>query len=251
MRLMYSMVLVFTLLCGQVLAAPASKSTPNEGVFTSVNGKVQVKKTGKKNRAVKKNSTVREGERVSTGKDSTATLRFFDGSELKVSPGTEFRLARLEKLPNQDKAMKFKLLAGKLWAKVQKLTSRKSSFEIEAGGVVCGVRGTEFAVNYNPDNEHVDLDVFDGTVYTDANGVIHNYHGGEQGHFNHGNSQGGPTGQGGNDPGGKGNPALDDHINNLTNGGATNGDNSLTDPSVAGSLKVNVRVNVSPGEAIP
>jgi|SRR6185295_13635844 len=256
MRLIPVLALAFALASGQALAAPPSKAASNQGVFTSVQGKVQIKKTGKQNKTVKKDSTVKEGERVVTGKDSTATLRFFDGSELKISPKTDFRLSRLEKLPQQDKAMRFKLLAGKLWAKVQKLASRKSTFEIDAGGVVCGVRGTEFSVDYNPDNEHVDLHVDNGTVYTDVSGQVHNYHGGEDAHFNHGDS--GEHGHGGdhegehghgNDP--KGNPALDDQVGELTHGGISNDDNTSTDPGVKDTVKMKVRINVSPAETVP
>src|ERR1043165_5376074 len=137
MRLFY---LCFAfLISGVVLAA----STPTQGVFTSVKGDVQVKfKKNKKTKAAQKDLTVFEGDTVTTKGGSEATIRFFDGSELKISQNTKFTLTALKKPTEQDKVIKFKLFIGKLVAEVKKLTTSKSSFEIEAGGVVCGVRGT-------------------------------------------------------------------------------------------------------------
>jgi hypothetical protein len=169
------------LLASSVLAA--THSDLNQGIFTAVKGKVEVKtKKGHKTKTAEKELTVFEGDRVITRDQSTATLRFFDGSTLDISPNTEFVLSKMQKPTdtNSDKILQFRLIVGQLLAVVQKLTTSKSSFEIEAGGVVCGVRGTKFSLCCNGNHiPQVQLKVFEGTVYAiDTNGNKFFFHAG-------------------------------------------------------------------------
>lgn len=277
MRLMYSMVLTLIFICGQVFAAPAnpSKSKLNQGIFTSVNGKVQIKsKSGNKTREAKKDSTVLEGERITTGKDSSAVLRLFDGSELKVSSKTEFWLSKLQTPSVKDKVLKFKLAFGQLAAKVKKLASSKSSFEIEAGGVVCGVRGTEYTYSYDPVTNKVTVKVLEGTVFMNSGGQTYLFTAGQTIEFDNGKpnpanppsqTQGGDKDKDNNNDGNKdtsggdgtdngedySTSSLADLNEQFGDGLSINGDNSFTDPAVEGSVKLNVRVNVAPGETVP
>ncbi len=165
-------------------SATTPASAVNQAVFTSVKGKVQVrKKAGQKPRTVQKDSTALEGETILTGPDSRAALRLVDGSELKVDPKTTFRLTKLQTPTLKDKIFRFKLLVGKLFAKVKKLASSKSSFEIEAGGVVCGVRGTEYSMFYDPNTGKVDVLVLDGTVWAASGGQTQVFGPGQGGTF--------------------------------------------------------------------
>jgi hypothetical protein len=147
----------------------ATHSDQNQGIFTAVTGKVEVKtKKGHKTKTAEKDLTVFQGDRIITQDGSSATLRLFDGSTLDISPNTEFVLSKLQKPTDttQDKILQFKLVIGQLLAAVQKLTTSKSSFEIEAGGVVCGVRGTKFSFSCDGKrNPQVQLHVFEGIVY--------------------------------------------------------------------------------------
>ena len=183
-----------------------AQTQPAQGVFISVAGPVSVVH-GKKALQAQKDATVQEGETVVTGADATATLRFFDGSEVKVKPDTRFSLDKLEKLQAQDKLIHFKLAVGKLLATVKKLASSKSSFEIEAGGVVCGVRGTEYEVDYDPAQDKLDLFVTDGSVWATSHGETFEYHHGEEGHFNQGKPA---SNEGGPDHGNKGRGEKED-----------------------------------------
>ncbi|HEY5037444.1 MAG TPA: FecR family protein, partial [bacterium] len=189
-------------------------------------------------------------------------VKLFDGSELKVDPKTTIGLSTLQKPSDQDKVMKFKLFLGKVFASVQKLASSKSSFEIEAGGVVCGVRGTQFTMGYDPGDGHVQVFVQEGTVFTDANGNITIVPAGHGASFTNGNPDKG--GQGNNNPNGNGNgngkengnddgphTGLNDLNHQFTGGILVNGDNSFTDPAVGGGKKVTVNVRVLPGETVP
>lgn len=262
MKLIRSMLAI---LIGAVLVSSPAWAAPNQGVFTSVSGQVQIKaKSGQKTRVAQKDSTVVEGESIVTDKNSKATLQLFDGSKLDISPGTNFQLAKLQKPSVQDKVMQFKLFVGKLFASVKKLASSKSSFEIEAGGVVCGVRGTQFSLDYNPGQSKVDLSVIEGTVYANSGGNSNVFTAGQNQEFINGNPTGNPNGNNSNpNTGGKNqgknnitepvvlDVSLGDLNNQFGQGLAVNGDNNFTNPNVAGSIHITVRADVPAAENVP
>src|SRR3974390_2467326 len=161
----------FALVLGFNPAKAATPAKTTQGLFTSVSGKVQVtSKSGNKTRTAQKDSTVVEGERIVTDKGSKATLQLFDGSQIEITPNTDLALTKMQKPSNQDKIFQFKLFVGNLLSKVKKLASSKSSFEIEAGGVVCGVRGTQYSYSFDPTTHNVTVHVDEGTVYLNSNG---------------------------------------------------------------------------------
>ncbi len=143
----------------------------SEALFTSVTGKVEIKgHKGHMLRIAHKDVTVVEGERIITGANAQATLQTFDGSEIQISPNTDVWMEKLRKPDANDKVIQFKMEMGQLMAQVKHLFSAQSSFEISAGGVVCGVRGTQYQVKYDPSTHTVYLGVLDGTVYAGSNG---------------------------------------------------------------------------------
>lgn len=261
MKRLFFPVFLLTFSIGFGLAMAATSKT-TQGFFTSVNGKVQVtSKSGDKTRIAQKDSTVVEGERILTDKDSKATLQLFDGSQLDINSNTDLALTKMQKPSSQDKILQFKLFVGNLLAKVKKLASSKSSFEIEAGGVVCGVRGTQYAYSFDPKTHNVTVHVDEGTVYLNSNGHTYLFTAGQTGIFTNGkpdpkNPGQSPSGgkQGGGNPNNGdegGNGSLSDLNRQFGQALAVNGDNSFTNPSVGGSLRVNVHVNVSPPETVP
>lgn len=161
-----------------------AQTSTGSAVLTSVSGKVTVKR-GSKTVTLHQDSKVHEGETLTTAKDAKATVRLFDGSELQVRSETKVVLDKVQKSGATDKVLRFKLLLGKLLASVQKLASSKSSFEIEAGGVVCGVRGTQYEVDFDG-HDHVDLFVHEGNVWANAGGNTFQYGPGGSGHFTDG-----------------------------------------------------------------
>jgi len=233
--------MLFAFILTGLVTAPlfaATHSNPNQGIFTSVDGKVQVKtKKGHKTKTAQKDLTVFEGDRIITSDNSKATIRLFDGSSLDISPKTEFILSKLQKPTEQDKVIQFKLIVGKLLAAVEKLTTSKSSFEIEAGGVVCGVRGTHFSVsNDGQHHPQILVQVFSGSVYTiDVNGHHYIFNPGPPIKFINGSQIQTP-----NNPN---NPSslttgLKDLNNQFNSSILINGQHTLS--SVQGTIKVNV-----------
>ncbi len=249
----------------------------SEGIFTSVTGKIEIRgHQGHMLRIAEKDSTVTEGERIVAGADAQATLQTFDGSELTITPNTDFWLDKLQKPSDNDKTIHFKLLLGQLMAKVTKLLTAKSSFEIEAGGVICGVRGTQYQVKYDPATNTVFLGVLDGTVYANANGQTTDYGAGSSAVYHNGivvgggntglptAGSGGGNGNGTPGTGGEGDNVspqialLDfDHqfLGNVWNNPGSNNnliENIITNPSLTSTyLQVNVTANVPAGEYVP
>lgn len=268
-KLIYSVFpILLSVIFIQGTAQAATASRPIQGLFTSVSGKVKVtSKSGGQTRMAQKDSTVVEGERIVTDKDSKATLQLFDGSQLDINSNTDLALTKMRKPSTRDKILQFKLFVGSLLSKVKKLASSKSSFEIEAGGVVCGVRGTQFRYSYNPTIHNVTVHVDEGTVYLNSNGHNYLFTAGQTGIFTNGLPGPNKPGQSSNPNPGNGktwgsssladlNQQFVDGLainpeNNSTNPIVSNADNNLTNPSVGGSLHINVHVNVSPPETVP
>src|SRR5580658_4788734 len=135
-----------------------------EAVFSSITGKVKVLKADGKTRKAAAGRTVLPGDTIQVGPDSHATVSLPDGSSLDLDADSRLTISSLSQPSPKDKSFLFKLAVGKLFAQVRKLMSSKSSFEVEAGGVVCGVRGTYFSMLFNPDTKNLDLNVFEGKV---------------------------------------------------------------------------------------
>ncbi len=156
---------------GTASLCPAADAPLIQATFSSVTGKVTLQgPNSKKKTTVHLNSTAREGDWVTTGKDSSATLVLFDGSQLQIGAQSSLVLSSLQKPSALDKVLKFRLWVGRILATVKKLTSAHSAFEISAGGVVCGVRGTVYSMLYQPEAQTLDLSVSEGTVFTQVNG---------------------------------------------------------------------------------
>ncbi len=220
-------------------STPAAKAS-----FYSVTGKVTVRSKKGNTRTVQRGSTAKEGETVNVSKSGQATLQFFDGSELDLKPHTKLVLSKLDQATPLQKNIKFNLKFGELLARVKKLLTPNSSFEVEAGGSVCGVRGTQFDYAYDADKNKLNLQVLEGTVYLTYGGNTTFYHGGDKlelsnGHFHHSPDHGEGTGHNGLVGG-----ALGDLNNQFTQGNSINKDNTLGQNGVMGTKKFNITVNV-------
>ncbi len=110
-----------------------------------------------------------ESDLVKTGANSKAYLEFQNGGIVEVGPKSQVAINQLQITSNDFKA-RFLLAWGEFRAKVKKLTSSTSNFEVEAGGVVAGVRGTVFGVDYNKDKKQVDAQTYEGSIFTRAGG---------------------------------------------------------------------------------
>lgn len=222
-----------------------------EATLSWTRGKVRVLNTKGKTRRNKKDQPILPGETIQVGAKGGAEVALPDGSTLTLSPNSHLTITSLKQPSLKDKMFSFKLAIGKVFAQVRKLTSAQSVFEIEAGGVVCGVRGTEFAVGYDPGTNHLDLDVFGGAVGVAAGGVTQVFSSGQSGNFVDGKWDGkvnpapppppkepppatgtGSNGSGGNGAGNNGTPSNGTPNNGTSNNGTPdNGTPSNGTPS--------------------
>lgn len=86
------------------------------------------------------------GDSVMTGKDSRAELSFVDGTSVRISEQARLLVVQADTLRS------LKLLWGRLWAKVARLSSSKTRFQVETPTAVAGVRGTVFRVEVDADS---------------------------------------------------------------------------------------------------
>ena len=222
---------IFLLLTALVSALGAASGVwgdtqPSESTFSQVKGKVKVLNGGGSSRPVTVGDKAYPGETIQVGGKAQAQIVLFDGSTLDLSSNSKLTLAALKQPSATEKIISLKLALGKVFAQVRKLMTAKSSFEIEAGGVVCGVRGTAFSVGYNPDTQKMDLDVQEGHVAAMGGGVTLLFGAGQQGHFTDGHFTGGNVGSSNPNgkPGGKGG----------SGGGNSTGNGSNNSPSGSG-----------------
>lgn len=110
-----------------------------------------------------------ENDEIKTDADSKGYLEFQNGGVVEVGPNSDVQVSQLDTTGSDFKA-RFLLAWGKLKAKVMKLTTSSSSFEVEAGGVVAGVRGTVFGVDYDKTQKQVDAQTFEGSIFTRSGG---------------------------------------------------------------------------------
>jgi hypothetical protein len=132
--------------------------------LAKVQGKVTVLH-GKKTHVGKPPETLTQGDVVKTAVNSKAYLEFQNGSVVELGPKTSLTVKQL--VPAQDSLKtRFLLAWGKVKAQVKKLTTSSSTFEVEAGGVVTGVRGTVFGVEYDQAAKKVAAETYEGTIFT-------------------------------------------------------------------------------------
>jgi hypothetical protein len=163
-------------------ASALDRPEPLEYIVDDIRGTVQIVPAGKTEpEAVEEEEVVEGGDEIITKADSEVSLTLNDNTTIHVSANTDIKIEKLK--PNETKGFfsRMKLLAGKILSEVEKLSDSKSEFEIEAGGVLCGIRGTAFEVKIQDDE--VTTDTFHGLVEMSHDGVIQKVHENEHSSF--------------------------------------------------------------------
>ncbi len=126
---------------------PADTPEPLEYVVEEAKGTVLLVQNGKALPvALEEEETVQEGDEIITKENSQATLSLDENTLIRLGPDSDLRLTKLG--PNETNGFisRLELIGGKILSEVENLTASQSTFEVNAGGVVCGVRGTAFEV---------------------------------------------------------------------------------------------------------
>lgn len=111
-------------------------------------------------------SPVYPGDVVETRSRTRLELRLGDGSVLRLGPLSRLvvEAARFGGGPaGADRAVSARLRIGSLWARVAKALGGGSTFEVQTGNAVAGVRGTTFRVEASGDRSVV-VKVYAGAV---------------------------------------------------------------------------------------
>jgi ferric-dicitrate binding protein FerR (iron transport regulator) len=145
-------------------AEPTPGPTPVEYVLEDLQGNVQVREAGTSSWVRAEEGQVLEGgDQVRTGDQGKATLSLAGETNLQLGPKGDLTVEEISGNGQGGFVSRLKLLTGKFLADVKKnITASRSTFEVEAGGVVCGVRGTVFEIEADP--ERFDLCVHEGGV---------------------------------------------------------------------------------------
>ncbi len=101
----------------------------------------------------KKGTALKVGDVVRVGDRSFAKLKYYDGSYVRVAPGSVLKI-------KDEKGIY--LSRGRVLSKIRKVLGKKG-FYVSTQTAVAGVRGTEFEVNVKSDSE-VEVVVYEGKV---------------------------------------------------------------------------------------
>lgn len=159
-------IFIFLLICPMVplWAEDSDQSQQSQLFLAQAKGQVLVVHNGSQHKA-NPPEPLEKSDEIKTGKDGKGYLEFQNGGIVEVGPNSDATVSQLD-TGGKDFKARFLLAWGWLKAKVQKLTTSSSSFEVDAGGVVAGVRGTVFGVNYDKDTKKVEAQTYEGSIFT-------------------------------------------------------------------------------------
>lgn len=163
------------LLAAQVAFGAAVEHTATLETFA---GEVKVLKGGTAPVAPAMRMVLRSKDVIYTGKDSTATIVFPDGSAIQLEPKTRFAIQLLEYADGQRRRS-FSLHYGAVVAKISRFFGVGSKASISTPTAVAAARGTGFRLSYDPLMKLTILSVADGTVEFTCGGVTTLCHAGE------------------------------------------------------------------------
>jgi hypothetical protein len=113
--------------------------------------------------------TLEAGARVKTAADSNAMLTFFEGSSVKLEPGTDVQVERIVREEGKSTEIVLKQWLGRTWNRVVKKADPGSRYEIQTPSAYALVRGTLFGVNVDEDGS-MSVRTFEGLVSVGAQG---------------------------------------------------------------------------------
>lgn len=142
------------------LGAPASAISVDGNVTFEVDGIVNT---------VEKFDEIPERAIVTTGENSSVSLRFKSGSMVRLASLTQIEMTELVHGATAGRRKeKIKVLTGKMWARIMKLMGRDSHFEIITKHAAAGVRGTAFWITASSQSTQFTIDHGQISVQTTA-----------------------------------------------------------------------------------
>ena len=109
------------------------------------------------------------GDQITTGKLAEVQFVLPPGRQFRLGPEAQVSIDELSSSEGEDQQPVMRLVLGYLWSKIQKLTGRKTAFDLHTPTAVMGVRGTEFETVVSLDAASL-VSVDEGKVELDADG---------------------------------------------------------------------------------
>jgi len=146
LALVLVMLLEGLFLVGALSFALPTRALASQCTLTSLTGGVELQKPGLSTwEEAEDGVTLEAGSLVRTGPDSDALLTFFNGTTVKLDPGTVLEVKQAEgSQENQPTNIVLKQSLGRTWSRVTKLVDPRSHYEIETPSAIALVRGTLF-----------------------------------------------------------------------------------------------------------
>lgn len=138
---------------------PQTANAAPIGQVTHLSGLLSVKRADGSAKVLAIKSEVQEGDLLNTEKDTYARLKFQDGGEVVLRPGTQMKIdayAFSEKKPETDSAI-FSLIKGGFRAVTGLIGKRnRENVSFKAPTATIGIRGTHFGMLFcNNDCAHI------------------------------------------------------------------------------------------------
>ncbi len=133
-----------------------------KATIDSFKGSVAYKKEGKQVwESIKAVTILQEGDEILTLDKAYVIVKFPDGSMTKITENTQVLFEKMRKAKDGRILVSIIIKKGGTYNVVQKMVAG-SSFEVRAGSVTAGVRGTKFEVDYYEDKAR--LKVWEGEI---------------------------------------------------------------------------------------
>lgn len=147
-----------------VLSSSISFSAEGKALVSYLEGSAFKSKDGKDWKPVMRGDFLGANESVKTGVRTRLELTLPDGSKVRFSENTLFKVESLL-FTEEERGFEMKTFFGKVWFNVKKLKKLKkvSVFEVKTATAVAGVRGTTFRIDANEDLSSM-VKVYEGEV---------------------------------------------------------------------------------------
>lgn len=141
------------------------------GTVAGVEGSAEIRRAGNTTAATL-GAAVQRGDELRTGRPGRLRVVFQDDSVLTLSDNSQVTVdEQAFDIPNGKIQSLMRLLRGKVSAVVSEYYQRPhAQYEIQTSTAVAGVRGTEFAVGYDPRNDVTEVVAVNGRV--EVHGVL-------------------------------------------------------------------------------
>jgi hypothetical protein len=155
---------------------------PLEYVLEDLSGTVLIQSSGDAlPEPAEEEQTVQAGDEIITQAGSEASLSLNETTMFHLSENSDVKVDQLARNDTQGFTSRLALTAGKVLCEVEKLSQSHSIFEVNSGGVVCGVRGTSFEVEKQ--DSDIQTSTFNGSVAVEKDGTSQTVEANEHGDY--------------------------------------------------------------------